>query len=470
LASHRKPRPAGTQGAGIRTPALATAALTSVALLPQTAEAAPATEHGRPTLEEIEKKIDDLYRRAESATEKEAEETAGRQRGRAGVLREEVTRRAGRLGRPRDEPDALPEAAHDYFDPSRVMDRLASRVKSAVERQQATRGQRTAVRAAPNRAADGADGVSVPAPAPAPARAPLPSQRRAAAGPQPQAAAGMRPMATVTARLMAPAEAQPHTPVTARLMAPAEAQPHTPATARMAPAESEHRITTTARMAPAETEHRIPSAVRMAPVEAEHRAPGSAVHRMPAASPVGTRAESPSDPRAAKAAVQKKLATARVLLSQLTAPEKPRTAAVQRSGQREAAAMGAAVSPAAGSSSVTRAEKAVAFARAQIGKPCVWGASGPGSYDCSGLTQAAWKSAGVSLPRSTCDQAGAGSAVPLAEARPGDLIFFHDDLGHVGLCTGDGMMIHAPGPGAYVREESVHHGGDSVVRSVVRPA
>jgi cell wall-associated NlpC family hydrolase len=238
----------------------------------------------------------------------------------------------------------------------------------------------------------------------------------------------------------------------------------------MAPAESEHRITTTARMAPAETEHRIPSAVRMAPVEAEHRAPGSAVHRMPAASPVGTRAESPSDPRAAKAAVQKKLATARVLLSQLTAPEKPRTAAVQRSGQREAAAMGAAVSPAAGSSSVTRAEKAVAFARAQIGKPCVWGASGPGSYDCSGLTQAAWKSAGVSLPRSTCDQAGAGSAVPLAEARPGDLIFFHDDLGHVGLCTGDGMMIHAPGPGAYVREESVHHGGDSVVRSVVRPA
>jgi cell wall-associated NlpC family hydrolase len=123
-----------------------------------------------------------------------------------------------------------------------------------------------------------------------------------------------------------------------------------------------------------------------------------------------------------------------------------------------------------GGSRVTKAEKALAFARAQIGKPCVWGASGPGSYDCSGLTQAAWKAAGVALPRATRDQVHAGRTVALADARPGDLVFFHGDAGHVGLWLGDGMMIHAPKPGTYVREESVHYGGESMIHSVVRPA
>ncbi|CAL9298948.1 hypothetical protein SUDANB180_04631 [Streptomyces sp. enrichment culture] len=117
----------------------------------------------------------------------------------------------------------------------------------------------------------------------------------------------------------------------------------------------------------------------------------------------------------------------------------------------------------------TKAGKAVAFARAQLGKPCVWGAAGPGSYDCAGLTRAAWKSAGVTLPRTASAQAGVGIPVPPAEARPGDLVFFHDDADHVGLCTGDGMMIHAPRPGAYVREQPVSALGDAAVHSVVRP-
>jgi cell wall-associated NlpC family hydrolase len=258
-----------------------------------------------------------------------------------------------------------------------------------------------------------------------------------------------------------PTEVQPTVPAEAAQRSPAEAAYRTPGgTAHRMPTEVQPTV-------PADAAHRSPAeAAYRTPAGTAHRTPAGTARRMPAASPGGTRNESPADPRTAKAAVQKKLATARVLLSQLTAREKPRVAAVQEGRQQEAAAAG----PAAGSSSVTRAEKAVAFARAQIGKPCVWGASGPGSYDCSGLTQAAWKSAGVSLPRSTYDQAGAGSTVPPADARPGDLIFFHDDIGHVGLCTGDGMMIHAPGPGAYVREESVHHAGDSVIHSVVRPA
>ncbi|MEU8794115.1 NlpC/P60 family protein [Streptomyces sp. NPDC048643] len=117
----------------------------------------------------------------------------------------------------------------------------------------------------------------------------------------------------------------------------------------------------------------------------------------------------------------------------------------------------------------TRAAEAVAFARAQVGRPCVWGASGPGSYDPSGLTQAAWRSAGVLLPRSTSDQARIGPAIALAGVQPGDLLFFHEDLSHVGLYVGDGMMVHAPSPGGRITEESVQHAGQAAIHSVVRP-
>ncbi|MGW5664876.1 NlpC/P60 family protein [Streptomyces sp. NPDC003758] len=118
----------------------------------------------------------------------------------------------------------------------------------------------------------------------------------------------------------------------------------------------------------------------------------------------------------------------------------------------------------------TKAAKALAFARAQIGKPCVWGATGPDSYDASGLIQAAWKAAGVVLPRTAPDQAAMGTPVSLTALQPGDLVFFHDGAGHVGICTGNGMMIHAPGPGAYIREESLHYAGQSAIHGAVRPA
>ncbi|MFI1358973.1 NlpC/P60 family protein [Streptomyces sp. NPDC020898] len=120
-----------------------------------------------------------------------------------------------------------------------------------------------------------------------------------------------------------------------------------------------------------------------------------------------------------------------------------------------------------------KAEKAVAFARAQIGRPCVWGAAGPGSYDNSGLVQAAWKAAGVALPRAVHEQASAGVAIDLADIRPGDLVFFHGEaghVGHVGVFVGDGMMMHAPNPGATVREDSILAAGRSAIHSVLRPA
>ncbi|MFD3309084.1 NlpC/P60 family protein [Streptomyces sp. NPDC058694] len=117
-----------------------------------------------------------------------------------------------------------------------------------------------------------------------------------------------------------------------------------------------------------------------------------------------------------------------------------------------------------------KAATAVDFAREQIGKPCVWGAMGPGSYDCSSLTQAAWKAAGVALPRGVNDQATAGTAVPLSDIRLGDLVLFHGHIGHVGIYSGNGMMVHAPSPGAAIREESIHWAGESAIHSVIRPA
>ncbi|MEV6760431.1 NlpC/P60 family protein [Streptomyces sp. NPDC051105] len=117
-----------------------------------------------------------------------------------------------------------------------------------------------------------------------------------------------------------------------------------------------------------------------------------------------------------------------------------------------------------------KAMKALAFARAQIGRPCVWGATGPESYDCSSLTQAAWRAAGVSLPRSAPDQTFAGTPVTLAAIEPGDLVFFFDNDSHVGVYAGNGMMVHAPSPGASIREESIYNAGESAIHRVVRPA
>lgn len=325
MASHRKSRPAGTRVAGIRTPALATAALTSVALLSQTANAAPSTD-GKPSLEEVEKKVDDLYRQAESATEKynATKEKTTKQRKRVDTLLDDVAKRTQKLNEARDElgsfaaaqyrtgasePDTatflLADSPQDYFDQTQLMGRLTSRQKGAVD-----------------------DYVA-------------------------EQSATMK-------------------------------------------------------------------------------------KRQEATKSLETLTESQSDLRTAKSTVQTKLSDARELLSKLTAEEKARLAAIEKKKEQEAARKAAelaeqqaaeqkakeeAAAKESGSSSdsgststtdssyATKAAKALAFARAQIGKPYVWGATGPGSYDCSGLTQAAWKAAGVTLPRTTYDQVNAGTTV-----------------------------------------------------------
>jgi peptidoglycan DL-endopeptidase CwlO len=92
---------------------------------------------------------------------------------------------------------------------------------------------------------------------------------------------------------------------------------------------------------------------------------------------------------------------------------------------------------------------AVKFAEQQMGKPYSWGAAGPGSYDCSGLTMRAWGAAGVSLPHSAADQYNYGHHVPatVAALEPGDLIFFYHPIGHVTIYVGQGMMVSAPETG-----------------------
>jgi cell wall-associated NlpC family hydrolase/outer membrane murein-binding lipoprotein Lpp len=107
------------------------------------------------------------------------------------------------------------------------------------------------------------------------------------------------------------------------------------------------------------------------------------------------------------------------------------------------------------------AGQAVAFAMAQIGKPYLWGAAGPSAYDCSGLVLAAYRSAGIYLPRVSRAQWYAGQHVGLGELAPGDLVFFAHDvrapstIHHVGMYIGGGAMVEAPYTGARVRTASI---------------
>jgi cell wall-associated NlpC family hydrolase len=98
-----------------------------------------------------------------------------------------------------------------------------------------------------------------------------------------------------------------------------------------------------------------------------------------------------------------------------------------------------------------KAGAAVQFAFDQIGKPYVWGATGPDSFDCSGLVQAAWAAAGVSIPRDTYSQWAALTHIPQSDIQPGDLLFY-DAEGHVAMYVGGGMIIDAPQPGENVEK------------------
>jgi cell wall-associated NlpC family hydrolase len=101
------------------------------------------------------------------------------------------------------------------------------------------------------------------------------------------------------------------------------------------------------------------------------------------------------------------------------------------------------------------AQKAVDAALSQIGKPYVYAAAGPDSYDCSGLTMWAWAQAGVGLPHNSGAQYAATPRVDRSDLEPGDLLFFGSPIHHVGMYIGDGQMVEAPYTGEYVRINSI---------------
>lgn len=109
---------------------------------------------------------------------------------------------------------------------------------------------------------------------------------------------------------------------------------------------------------------------------------------------------------------------------------------------------------------------AVNFACAQIGKPYRWGAEGPGAYDCSGLTMAAWARAGVDLPHNAAAQRRAVPSVSRANLRPGDLVFYYSDLHHVAMYVGGGWIVHASRAGVPVRMREMDTGN---IHSYGRP-
>lgn len=126
-----------------------------------------------------------------------------------------------------------------------------------------------------------------------------------------------------------------------------------------------------------------------------------------------------------------------------------REAAVTAGAQRELVDSGRL--PARTGTPTAAGGAALRYATAQIGKPYVWGAEGPASFDCSGLTSQAWQHAGRSIPRTSQEQWAQLPRVPLDRLRPGDLVVYFPKATHVALYIGDGKVIQAPRPGATVK-------------------
>jgi cell wall-associated NlpC family hydrolase len=112
------------------------------------------------------------------------------------------------------------------------------------------------------------------------------------------------------------------------------------------------------------------------------------------------------------------------------------------------------------------AQKAVDTARAQVGKAYEYGGTGPDSFDCSGLTQYAYRSAGIELPHSSRSQSEMGTPIARADLRPGDLVFFYDPVGHVGIYVGDGQMVDAGSEQTGVAQRTVDMEGYNFARRI----
>lgn len=167
-------------------------------------------------------------------------------------------------------------------------------------------------------------------------------------------------------------------------------------------------------------------------------------------------------------AVNGRLREVEKLLSTLSEDQLARLADLEQRGvdkaQRDLVASGALSS--ARRLPTRQGGEAVAYAVRQIGKPYVWGAEGPDSFDCSGLTSTAWSTAGRTIPRTSQEQWKRLPRVPLSSLRPGDLVVYFPKATHVALYIGDGLVVQAPRPGARVKVSPL---ASNPVLGAVRP-
>jgi cell wall-associated NlpC family hydrolase len=170
----------------------------------------------------------------------------------------------------------------------------------------------------------------------------------------------------------------------------------------------------------------------------------------------------------AKKEIKEKIAAARKLEDRLEKQELARLRQLERQAQQRAQAawLDSGILQGVGGTASEQGRKAVEFATRQLGKPYVWGAEGPGSYDCSGLTSEAWAAAGRGIPRTSQEQWRLLPRIDIKNMRPGDLIIYHSDASHVGMYVGNGTIIHAPRPGRHV---TVAGAGSMSILGVVRP-
>ncbi|MFE4581527.1 C40 family peptidase [Streptomyces chartreusis] len=506
-------RPGALSLPGMRNSALASAALTSVALLGQTAGAAPSSSDEAPSREEVSRRITSLYDRAESDSgtfnATRASSTGPRKRGpgpgNAGVRASESDR---------SDP-ALDNVSRQWFDMARA--KLGPTVPAALPRDRTPdrpverRPARAMQDLSPARESTGRAPLALPA---APTRE-LTSGRGTGAAPLAELTAG--PVAALPAAPATTADLQATQVMPAVLALPAgtgSTSAAAPATNTTADPQTRDSLRTTKEQNRRKLDRARELLSRYA--TGQSAAP-AAIAALPASDTWATtqaQAQPSADDRwqalqaqsAADLTTVPPGATARPAtdpltttitdpyLGTLTTAATPATVTDPYLGTvttatPQTAAPDTITDPYLGTlviapptspaevtttaltstaSHDTRAIRALEFARAQVGKPCVWGTTGPEAFDGPGLTQAAWKAAGITLPRTAPEQATAGQGVDLTRLELGDLVLFH--AGHVGIYSGNGMMIHAPGPGVLIREESIQYAGEAAIHSAIRPA
>ena len=164
-----------------------------------------------------------------------------------------------------------------------------------------------------------------------------------------------------------------------------------------------------------------------------------------------------------KHSLGKLIATEQATLDSLTVPE-------QQTVQSNSLGGNGSTTPTYTGPTSTQAEKAVAFVYAQLGCPYVYGGTGPChmGFDCSGLAQAAWASAGVAIPRTSYEQWAELPHIPMSSVEPGDLLLFNGE-GHVGIYVGNGYLIDAPVPGQVVERVPLSGWYSQTLDGAVRP-